>query len=108
MNATIQGYLDACSETESNVEDVQYKIARVMRELESLKTELVCAKVADDLAKGILRQANDQEVVVEVAPRERDIAYMKGITLKVGDPLTDDARRAMFAAPALKRFTSID
>jgi hypothetical protein len=105
MNPTIQGYLDACHEAEETVEEIQYSIARIRRELTALESKLVGARVNERLAKDTLARVASQEVIVEVTPRERDIAYMKGITLKVGDPLTDEAKREMFATPALARFS---
>lgn len=105
MNATIQGYLDACLDAENEVENIQYSISSLRRELTKLEDRLVGAKEKERRAKEILARETSQEVIVEVMPRERDIAYMKGITLNVGDPLTEDVKRKVFRTPALERFS---
>lgn len=100
MNPTIQGYMDACHDAEDLIENIQISIANKRAELHQLETILVVAKATAARAKETLRVAASKEVIEEVTPRERDIAYMKGITMKVGDLLTKEEKLAMFAAPA--------
>lgn len=104
MNPTIQGYLDACHDCEDLIETLRISIANKRAELHQLETSLVGAKATYARAKESLRVAASQEVREEVTPRERDIAHMKGIILKVGDMLTKEEKVAMFATPALPRF----
>jgi len=105
MNATIKGYMDACLESESEVEEILLKITAVRRELIKLDSDLVGAKERAKAAKEVLRLAASQEVIEYVTPREREIAHMKGLTLNVGDPLSLEEKQELFRTPALEQFT---
>lgn len=102
---TIEGYLDAAREAEENVADLDYRIEVLKRELRKLESLRVGAIEAKRAAHDAVRKACAEQVREEVTARERDIAYMKGIRLSVGDTLTPAVKALLRDTPALPRFT---
>lgn len=104
---TIEGFLAAAREAEENVEDLDYRIEVLKRELRALESLRVGAIEAKRAAHDAVRKACAEQVREEVTARERDIAYMKGIRLSVGDTVTPELKALLRNTPALHSF-SID
>lgn len=104
--ATIQGYMAAAKECEEEVEDLDYKIRDLKKELHRLEALRVGALEATRQAHDLVRRAKMSEVNDEVSNREVEIAAMKGLDFILGQPFTDHMKALLRNTPPLPRFRS--
>ena len=105
--ATIEGYMAAAREAEDNLEDVNYQIRTLKRELEKLESKRIGAQQAKRQAHEVMRLALSSQVNDEITAREVEIAAMKGLSLIAGEPLTDEVRARIRNTPALPFFQTV-
>ena len=106
--ATIDGFISAAREAEDVIEDLDYQIKTLKRELTRLESLKIGELRAKRASYDSLRQAMSSLVTDEITFREVEIAAMKGLTLVVGEPLTNAIRNRIRNTPALPFFHSID
>jgi hypothetical protein len=95
ITATISGYMASAHEAESDVEEIQYRIASTQKELHKLNTLLIGARERVRESREVLRLAKEQDTREEISHRVRDILSMKGIPVVVGDELTQSVRELL-------------
>lgn len=105
--ATIEGFMSAAREAEESLEDIDYQIKTLKRELTKLESLRIGAQQAKRQAHETMRLALSSQVNDEVTYREVEIAAMKGLILIAGEPLTNEVRARIRNTPALPFFQTV-
>lgn len=97
LKPTIQGYLAAMSEARDDERALSQQEARLMKELENIRTLRVGARERFLKIHEEFSTAQAQQVRYEVTARDREVAHMKGLpVLKVGEELTIEFKSLLY------------
>jgi hypothetical protein len=99
LKPTIQGYLAAMQEARDEDRALTQQEARLLRDLEKIRSLKVGVRERILKAHEALSIAQSQQVRYEVTARDREVAHMKGLpVLKVGEELTFEFKSLLYGS----------